>query len=199
MIHRANHSGFTLIETLVAIAILTIAIGGPFATAEHSIEAANIAQNKMTAAFLAQEGIEFVRAMRDNAYLSYCYSGVDAAACEYWWNGFTTNTYGGTYNILQCTTNGCALDTRVLSGELSFGSGSIAPCSAGNLTCGALYLTSDGQYTTQSTGNTSTSFVRKISATQVSDTEIAVSSTVTWSTHGKPYAVTVKDYFTSWY
>ena len=61
--------GFTLTETMIAITILTFAVAGPLFTASRSIIAADIARDQLTASYLAQEGIEYVRMMRDNAML----------------------------------------------------------------------------------------------------------------------------------
>ncbi len=62
--------GFTLVETLVAIAIMMIAIAGPLYTADRAILAAEISRDQLIASYLAQEGIEYVRMMRDNAFLA---------------------------------------------------------------------------------------------------------------------------------
>ena len=57
--------GFTLIETLVAITLLTVAIVAPMALAAQSLAAAYYARDQITAFFLAQEAIEAVRSVRD--------------------------------------------------------------------------------------------------------------------------------------
>ncbi|MCX6787230.1 MAG: prepilin-type N-terminal cleavage/methylation domain-containing protein, partial [Candidatus Kaiserbacteria bacterium] len=62
--------GFTLIETMVAITILTLAVSGTFFTANSSMVASSIARDQLTASYFAQEGIELVRQARDNAYLA---------------------------------------------------------------------------------------------------------------------------------
>lgn len=61
--------GFTLIETMVAITILTVAVSGTFFVANSSINASSIARDQLTASYFAQEGIELVRQARDNNYL----------------------------------------------------------------------------------------------------------------------------------
>ena len=66
--------GFTLIESLVAITIVTLAISGTMVTASSAVIAADISRDQLTASYLAQEGIEYVRWMRDNYYLSAYYN-----------------------------------------------------------------------------------------------------------------------------
>lgn len=66
MIHRPPHKqGFTLVETLVALTILSVAIVPAYALSTSSVDIAFSIRNNMTAANLAQEGVEVVRAMRD--------------------------------------------------------------------------------------------------------------------------------------
>lgn len=60
---------FTLLETLVAVAVMLMALTGPFTIAQQSLKSAYYARDQVTAYYLAQEGIEFVRAVRDQNYL----------------------------------------------------------------------------------------------------------------------------------
>ena len=62
--------GFTFIETLVAIAILLLAIVAPLSPVYQSLAASRVARNQVTAIYLAQESIEFIRATRDTNALS---------------------------------------------------------------------------------------------------------------------------------
>jgi type II secretory pathway pseudopilin PulG len=62
--------GFTLIETFVAISILMIAIVGPITLGQRSINSANLTKDKLTAYFLAQDAIEYIRNVRDDAAIS---------------------------------------------------------------------------------------------------------------------------------
>lgn len=62
--------GFTLVETLVAIFILTLSITGPLFIAQQSFTSATTARDRTTASFLAQEGIEYIRSVRDHNHLS---------------------------------------------------------------------------------------------------------------------------------
>jgi Tfp pilus assembly protein PilV len=63
-------SGFTIVETLVAVAILMIAIAGPLTIVNKSLRAAMEAQDQVTAAYLAQDVIEYIENVRDNNMIS---------------------------------------------------------------------------------------------------------------------------------
>ena len=58
--------GFTLVETLVAIAILSAAMAGPMTLAIKSIGTASISQDQLTAFYLGEEAIEYVKNVRDS-------------------------------------------------------------------------------------------------------------------------------------
>ena len=65
----SESKGFTLIETMVAISILMVAIVAPMSLAAQSLSAAYYARDQITAFYLAQEGIEVVRSVRDTNIL----------------------------------------------------------------------------------------------------------------------------------
>ncbi|MEK7613646.1 MAG: prepilin-type N-terminal cleavage/methylation domain-containing protein [Patescibacteria group bacterium] len=60
---------FTLIETLVAISILLLSLAAPLSIAAQSLRSAYYARDQITAFYLAQEAVEYVRAVRDQNYL----------------------------------------------------------------------------------------------------------------------------------
>ncbi|KND48285.1 MAG: putative Type IV pilus pilin [Parcubacteria bacterium C7867-002] len=59
-------SGFTIVETLVAIAILMIAVAGPLVAASRSLNAALYSRDQMIGSFLAQETMEVIKSRRSN-------------------------------------------------------------------------------------------------------------------------------------
>jgi Tfp pilus assembly protein PilV len=65
-----NKKGFTLVETMVAISVLMFAILGPLSIASSSLANARTARDQVTAYYLAQEGLEFIRYTRDTNFLS---------------------------------------------------------------------------------------------------------------------------------
>ncbi|HRY62543.1 MAG TPA: hypothetical protein P5056_02125 [Candidatus Paceibacterota bacterium] len=58
-------SGFTIIEALVAISILTIAVTGPLSLASKGISYSSYAKDEITAFYLANEAIDVIRNIRD--------------------------------------------------------------------------------------------------------------------------------------
>ncbi|MDP1690213.1 MAG: prepilin-type N-terminal cleavage/methylation domain-containing protein [bacterium] len=191
--------GFTLIETMIAITILTFAMAGPMFTAGRSIVAAQTARDQLTATYLAQEGIEYVRMMRDNEYLTaYHAGGADISSTA--WSNYLTGL--DVTSITRCIApNTCTLDTA--------GNGGLEPC-PGN-SCAPLYLMGcvngpDGLSCTppnryiqhELPGSVRSPFTRTIQAIGVSSSEEKIISTVSWSFHGTPYFVTVSDHLTPW-
>lgn len=85
--------GITLIETVVAVTVLTFALGGPFLLAAKSLRSAAYAREEIAAARLGEEALEIIHNMRDNN------SARDLAS---WVNNIST-TCGGT---------GCFIDLR---------------------------------------------------------------------------------------
>ena len=63
-------TGFTLIETLVAVSLLSVAIVAPMSLTTKSLAAAYYARDQIVAFHLAQEAVETVRHFRDNNILS---------------------------------------------------------------------------------------------------------------------------------
>lgn len=75
-------TGFTLVEALVAISIFTTSILGLMTILGSGISDTNYAKNKITAEYLAQEGIEYVRNLRDTSVL------YNAGGAKDGWNAF---------------------------------------------------------------------------------------------------------------
>ena len=65
-----NTRGFTLLEMIVAIFIVTVALIGIMSLIHRSIVSAQISYSKLTAAYLAQEGLEIIRNIRDSNWLA---------------------------------------------------------------------------------------------------------------------------------
>jgi prepilin-type N-terminal cleavage/methylation domain-containing protein len=64
-LEKSNNRGFTLIEALVALVVLTMALGPALVLSSNISSTASIIQNNLIAANLSQEGVEVIRALRD--------------------------------------------------------------------------------------------------------------------------------------
>lgn len=68
---RHTQHGFTFVETLVAIAILLIALVSPLTIVSKTSQSNTLANEQIIAFFLAQEGVELAQQLRDQASLIY--------------------------------------------------------------------------------------------------------------------------------
>jgi prepilin-type N-terminal cleavage/methylation domain-containing protein len=57
---------FTLVEAMVAISILSLAVTGPLVIAQKGLGSAIYAKDQITAFYLAQEAVEYIRNVRDS-------------------------------------------------------------------------------------------------------------------------------------
>jgi prepilin-type N-terminal cleavage/methylation domain-containing protein len=64
------NKGFTLIETLVALVLITVAMGPVLISATSAVNVASRIEHNLIAANLAQEGIEVIRSIRDTNWLN---------------------------------------------------------------------------------------------------------------------------------
>lgn len=100
-------SGFTLIETLVAVSLLSVAVVAPMALTSKSLAAAYYARDQITAFHLSQEAIESVRHARDHNVLQNALgeqadllAGIPSGG-----NAFTIDTRDDTMTL--CPPEGC--------------------------------------------------------------------------------------------
>lgn len=66
---KKRQKAFTLVEVLIAITILIIGILSGFILVTRALYNVAVIQDRLTVSFLAQEGIELVRQMRDTNFL----------------------------------------------------------------------------------------------------------------------------------
>ncbi len=97
--------GFTIVETLVAVAILMIAVAGPLVVATKGLTAALASKDQMIASYLAQDTMETIKNVRDNnlAYGNDWLAGiyVDGSSCDFDSRGCDVNGIDP-INIYKC-------------------------------------------------------------------------------------------------
>jgi len=98
--------GFTLIETLVAITILSAAVAGPMVLAIKNVGTASVSQDQLVAFYLGQEVFEYARNVRDTNILSESsdwLGGLDVCKT----NGCYIDVLNETGPVTDCGTGGC--------------------------------------------------------------------------------------------
>ena len=180
-----KNKGFTLVETLVAISIFAMSVTALMGVLASGISNTTHAKQKMTATYLAQEGIEYMRNLRDD------FMFFDTSTTS--WNDF----------VAVIASSGCLSDTEnyqdyyfcgfstanfpiTLPNYQSDFSNFLFQCSSSNNDCELLVDPSRKYYNSDNDGVLS-GFKRKITFTQYSPEylnggqEIKVTSTVSWS------------------
>lgn len=124
----ATQSGFSLVETLVAITILLLVIVGPMTISSSSARSTTFASEQVTAFFLAQEGAELIEKVRNelvlenfagsnpdpwtdfknpNGPLGFCHT---SNGCNLSFNTTPPNTAGNLSTVRSCSNqDGCVL------------------------------------------------------------------------------------------
>lgn len=179
MIYPMTPKGFTLVETLVAITVVVMAIVGPLYVVQQSLNVSRSARDQLVASSLAQEGVEFVRGARDSNYIR----NLASPGSRTWLAGFD-GTVGGTATYADCIAADCVID---------------ATQNTVSRTITPLYLSATGLYNQAGSG-TQTAYTRRIRLTAVpgSATEMTLTVTVTWTTRGVPYTITLTERLHNW-
>lgn len=153
-----DERGFTIVEVLVSLLIFSVAVTGVITVAAQGGLNVNASKLTLTATYLADEGIELMRAMRDNAVIG-------GATPADGWDAFTA-----AYGSSTCTlTAPCDIDPSVLSSPFPSGANVVAcPTGPGGGFC-PLYVQSDGSYgDTAPTGASPSPYSRQIVVVPVS-------------------------------
>jgi len=161
--------GFSLVEVLVAIAILLLALVGPMTIAAKGIQSASYVREQTTALYLAQEGIEAFTAMRNDSAIAAL--GINDKTKTWDWVAEAA--------LAPCfTTDKCNIDYQNNNPVTS-----ITDCSSGDC---ALYFNinkSRARYFLNGPAAQLTPYTREIRIENISgENGVSVKSTVSWNT-----------------
>lgn len=67
---QKTERGFTILEVLMAIFVLTLGVSASFALVQQSVASVNSLKSKLVAAYLVQEGMELIKNVRDTNLLT---------------------------------------------------------------------------------------------------------------------------------
>jgi type II secretory pathway pseudopilin PulG len=161
---------FTLVEALIALSILIVGIISGFILVTKALYDVTIIQDRLTASFLAQEGLEFVRQIRDTNYLKTL-----GSTSTDWDKGLQDGPY-----IISANPNPPgSISLKLLEGTkyLKY-----------NPTTG-LFNYDSGELT---------SFQRTIQIIHVSSDEIRVQSIMNWKSRNIDFSFTAEDHLFNW-
>jgi len=184
--NSSSQSGFSLVETLVAITILLIVIIGPMTISATAARSTSFSSEQVIAFFLAQEGAEIAHKTRDD-YILANFSDPNTG-----WDSFTDATSFGVYEDCFKPT-GCGLELNTNDRATLK---SVKDCALGCVLYSNSASGDRSRYTYTSTGNAVTPYTRTIQFQEVNPHEIKVISKVSWRTGSQKAAqeVSVETY-----
>ncbi len=150
-------TGFTLIETLVAITILLLAVIGTTTAVQTGISSFIFSKNQIIAFYLAQEGLEQIRNIRDENSLNQ----------RNWLTGLSSNSSDPCYFGSACIVD--PVNSNVAT-----------RCSSGPGNCPALRQNATSGFFGYDALWPVTTFRREIMLTQINSNEISIKVTVNW-------------------
>lgn len=180
MQNKTPQSGFSLVETLVAITILLIVIVGPLAIVSSAARSTMFASDQVTAFLLAQEGAELAQKARDDLVIAW----FNNSSAPDPWTTFTDISNSGTFRSCFPDASGSAPGCGLEIDTDAAGSIIVQACDNSNPTVCQLHFDSDSaeraRFTYTSSGNVFSGFTRVVKFQSISANEVRVVSEVTW-------------------
>jgi type II secretory pathway pseudopilin PulG len=178
---------------MVAIFVFSISLTVMFAVLANGVSDLNFSKRKTTAQYLAQEGIEYVRNIRDTEVLF-----ADPANSETGWNDFLAKFSGCGDNTFGCYFDPTNLDysnpIMPIADPIRV---PIIPCPSGGMGCAHLrYTQSTGSYNYDSSGADS-GFTRIIKVESGTD-DAKIFSTVYWISGSATYSASFSEDLYNW-
>lgn len=181
--HR--QSGFTIVESLIAITILLIAVVAPMSIISTNLNQVFLSRDQLTAIYLAEEAIEIIRQRRDSNMI----------AKDVWDAGLGSSDCFGA-------------GIRCIVGPDDFNVPTVEKCTGSGIDCGnlnspdktlELYLNSDSIYTHDPTSATKTNFTRVVNVVDLgNDNELKFTATVSWNTGSIMKTISITENLRKW-
>ncbi len=158
-----KNQGFTLVETLIAIGILSLSILGTFTAVQNGLHSSIVAKDQITAFYMTQEAMEFIKNIRDENALH----SLDGTAVS-WLHSLSESAGDACYFGKTCTIDSALKTTATCSG--SFGS---CPVIRQDPVSGLYGYTA---------GWTATNIRREIQLLSINSSEIQITVRMSWTT-----------------
>lgn len=170
--------GFTLVETLVAISILSLVTTATLTAVQTALKSTSMTKDKIAAFYLAQEGMEFIKNIRDENTLNILngssinwLAGLSGAAADPCFFGKVCRIDSPAKTIMYC---GMSLNT--------------CPNLNQNTTTKIYSYTSGAGWVTSN-------FKREVQFQQISADEVVALMTISWSNRGVTQSFQVTESF----
>lgn len=178
-IEKHTCGGYSLVEVMISVSVLLIATIGPMTIAAQGIKSAAFSLEQNTAFFIAQEGIEAMVALRNEAVLNEIENSGDS------WAWFDALYAGG--GVCNGVSGACSFGIDFRDDTIS-NNYSTNTCGAGNEGNCLLYLNETNNravYSHDASGASGPSaFTRIITVEEITPDVVAdVTVQVTWSSH----------------
>ena len=177
-------AGFTIVETLVAVAVLMIAIAGPLVVATRGLNSALASKDQMIASYLAQDTLEMIKNTRDGNVFGH------PDAVETYWLVAPLNT---SFSSCNADTSGNSCDFGGIDNDLVVCTTQIG--STGVYSCPIYYNANTGYTHSSASPAYQTVFYRKFylqdKSTNNGKSEKLVHVIVDWYEGTVPYQVHV--------
>ncbi len=186
LFQKQKNRGFTIIEALVAIFILSISVASMLGITASTASSARYANNEVTANYLLQEAIDSVRNSRDTMVFQNGSS----------WNTFL-NRYGYASNSKCFGVSGCVLAIADFD-PAGTNNNDVISC---NPSCPALNYDSTAGTTLfykYTGGGVLSKFTRKVNMTLITPDEIKVTATLDWLNGSVAKTQTLEVYLLNW-
>jgi prepilin-type N-terminal cleavage/methylation domain-containing protein len=167
-------SGFTLIESLVAIAVLVAVIIGATSAVQRGLNSYQFSKDQIIAFYLAQEGFEQLRSIRDRNLIEG----------ENWLIGLADSSSDPCWFGEVCAVDPAASDDAIR-------------CPSG--TCEALRQEAATGWYGYNPSWPATRFTRRISLSQVNADEVTVTVTVSWNQGGAARSFRARENLFNWH
>lgn len=179
---RSAVRGFTLVETLLAVLLLSVAIAGPLTIASKGLLSAISAKEQIVAFYLGQDAIEYIRFKRDTNCLAAAGAPASCPAGS-WLSGLSSciSTDGSALcqiDSIQDTATSCTGTCSPLNFDSTTG---YYGYSAGSIT-GPRYIRT----------------VKIITPFGGNSSQARVVVTMTWATSGLQHTITMKEDIINW-
>ncbi|MBP6855312.1 MAG: prepilin-type N-terminal cleavage/methylation domain-containing protein [Candidatus Pacebacteria bacterium] len=194
---KNSNQGFTIVETLVALAIFSSSIVFLIVVSSGGVSNTTLAKSRLTASYLAQEGVEAVRNIRDTSVI--------ADPSGEGWSTFISSTSSCTgtqgcnidpssLDICACTGSTCNIPYSEASGYFGYDQSHDSEASG--------YFGYDQSHACDlPSGSIASPFTRTIFILQIPETaanDVLVTSKVTWYQGVSEQTITYQNILMDW-